>query len=222
MSAMPALASPAGTMKLVGGDPVLDFVNTVGGRARASARVRDDKLGSYTDLLAFARHAGLLEARVARELGRLAERRPRAAAQAHARALAWREALYRTLAALMLGRPPAPADLAAVEAEIALARGHEGLSHRNGALAWEWRAPEAALDSPLWPLCRAAAALITSPLCERMRQCGGEDCGWLFLDQSRNHSRQWCTMEDCGNLAKVRRFRARRQVPWRREPDSLT
>jgi predicted RNA-binding Zn ribbon-like protein len=212
---MAATVSPAGTMKLVGGDPALDFVNTVGGRTRAEAasgRVRDDKLGSYADLLAFARHAGLVEARVSRELGRLAQRSPRAAEQAHARALAWREALYRTLAALVLGRPPAPADLAAVEAEIAVARRHEGLAHRNGALTWEWRAPEAALDSPLWPLCRAAAALLTSPLRGRLRQCGGDDCGWLFLDRSRNRSRQWCTMEDCGNLAKVRRFRARQRT----------
>jgi predicted RNA-binding Zn ribbon-like protein len=49
------------------------------------------------------------------------------------------------------------------------------------------------------------------PKGDRVRQCGGENCGWLFLDTSRNRSRQWCDMRDCGNLAKVRRFRQRRQ-----------
>ena len=72
-------------MKLVGGDPCLDFVNTVGGRLTAGAAsatrsvVRDDKLGSYDDLLAWARHANLLNQRDARELARLARRRPREA-----------------------------------------------------------------------------------------------------------------------------------------------
>jgi predicted RNA-binding Zn ribbon-like protein len=45
-----------------------------------------------------------------------------------------------------------------------------------------------------------------------VRQCGGESCGWLFLDTSRNRSRQWCDMRDCGNLAKVRRFRERQKT----------
>nr|WP_240746822.1 CGNR zinc finger domain-containing protein [Cryptosporangium phraense] len=37
-------------------------------------------------------------------------------------------------------------------------------------------------------------------------------CGWLFLDRSRNSSRRWCAMEDCGAQAKARRLTARRRV----------
>ena len=40
-----------------------------------------------------------------------------------------------------------------------------------------------------------------------LRQCCGDNCGWLFLDSSKNHSRRWCDMRDCGNRAKVRRHR---------------
>jgi len=36
-------------------------------------------------------------------------------------------------------------------------------------------------------------------------------CGWLFLDRSRNGSRRWCTMEDCGAHAKARRLTERRR-----------
>ncbi|MGA2590961.1 MAG: CGNR zinc finger domain-containing protein [Bryobacteraceae bacterium] len=36
-------------------------------------------------------------------------------------------------------------------------------------------------------------------------------CGWMFLDTTRNRSRQWCDMRDCGNRAKVRRFREKRR-----------
>jgi hypothetical protein len=47
----------------------------------------------------------------------------------------------------------------------------------------------------------------------RLRACppalGG--CGWLFLDHSRNGTRRWCAMDDCGARAKARRLTARRR-----------
>jgi len=46
---------------------------------------------------------------------------------------------------------------------------------------------------------------------ERIKLCAGEDCGWLFYDASRNLTRRWCSMADCGNLAKARRHYARRR-----------
>ena len=36
--------------------------------------------------------------------------------------------------------------------------------------------------------------------------CANSDCGWLFIDMSRNKSRRWCDMKDCGNRAKGKRF----------------
>jgi len=210
-------SSPATSMKLVGGDPCLDFVNTVGGRVAvagsARTRVRADKLACYPDLVAWVVHAGLVDESVGRGLLRLGAARPREARAAHGRALAFREALYRTLRVLMLGRGPAPADLAVLNVELAAWRSREVLAAGREGLRWEWRDAAARLESPLWPVARAAAALLTSPELAHLRQCGGFDCGWLFLDRSRNHSRQWCTMEDCGNLSKVRRFRERHARP---------
>jgi predicted RNA-binding Zn ribbon-like protein len=43
-----------------------------------------------------------------------------------------------------------------------------------------------------------------------VRECESDTCAWLFLDRTRNHSRRWCDMGDCGNRAKARRFRERR------------
>ena len=48
------------------------------------------------------------------------------------------------------------------------------------------------------------AQLKTCPLVD-----GG--CGWLFLDRSRNSSRRWCSMDDCGAKAKARRLTDRRR-----------
>ena len=42
---------------------------------------------------------------------------------------------------------------------------------------------------------------------ERIRVCGGPDCGWVYVDRSRNGLRRWCEMETCGTQEKSRRRR---------------
>jgi predicted RNA-binding Zn ribbon-like protein len=44
---------------------------------------------------------------------------------------------------------------------------------------------------------------------DRLAQCNGDTCGWLFLDLTKNLSRRWCDMKGCGNRAKVRRYRGK-------------
>ena len=45
----------------------------------------------------------------------------------------------------------------------------------------------------------------------RLKACPGPHCGWVFYDGSRNRSRQWCSMQICGNRVKGREFRARQR-----------
>jgi predicted RNA-binding Zn ribbon-like protein len=51
----------------------------------------------------------------------------------------------------------------------------------------------------------AAAELLSSPESALLKVCAGEDCGWVFLDRSRNQARRWCDMKTCGNTEKARR-----------------
>jgi predicted RNA-binding Zn ribbon-like protein len=44
---------------------------------------------------------------------------------------------------------------------------------------------------------------------DRLKRCENDQCGWLFLDHSKNRSRQWCESGSCGNRQRVRRFRHR-------------
>ena len=53
-----------------------------------------------------------------------------------------------------------------------------------------------------------AAELLATGLCTRIRQCQDAFCGWLYLDRSRENNRRWCSMRDCGNRAKARRYYA--------------
>ena len=55
----------------------------------------------------------------------------------------------------------------------------------------------------------AATELLAGDHLHRVRECEGRNCGWLFLDTTRNGTRRWCTAEECGSLARVTRFRAK-------------
>jgi predicted RNA-binding Zn ribbon-like protein len=71
----------------------------------------------------------------------------------------------------------------------------------------EWRQAVFDLDAVTKRIAAEAVRLLESKDAERVRQCGGERCGWFFLDTSRNGKRRWCSMRYCGNRAKVRRHR---------------
>jgi predicted RNA-binding Zn ribbon-like protein len=43
----------------------------------------------------------------------------------------------------------------------------------------------------------------------RLKLCDSQTCRWVFYDHSRNHSSRWCTMAECGNREKAKRFRQR-------------
>jgi predicted RNA-binding Zn ribbon-like protein len=65
-----------------------------------------------------------------------------------------------------------------------------------------------------WPAVMAAVAasyarLVVSGDVRRVRVCANPDCSFMFCDDTRNASRRWCDTAICGNLMKVRRYRAR-------------
>jgi len=51
--------------------------------------------------------------------------------------------------------------------------------------------------------------VLASDETSRLRICDNPACRWAFHDASRNRSKRWCDDKCCGNLMKVRRFRAR-------------
>ncbi|QAV70279.1 zf-CGNR multi-domain protein [Salinibacterium sp. UTAS2018] len=58
-------------------------------------------------------------------------------------------------------------------------------------------------------LAREAVFLFGDDQLERIRECAADDCALVFYDESRSNNRRWCSMQRCGNRAKVRSHRAR-------------
>ena len=128
------------------------------------------------------------------------------------------EALWRLFEATAAGRAIESTDLAAANHEIGNALGHARLVAGSGDFNWGWD-DDSSLERPLWPIARSAADLISSPeALAQLRECASDTCEWLFLDRSRNHTRRWCAMNDCGARAKVRRFRQRHRAPRVKAP----
>jgi predicted RNA-binding Zn ribbon-like protein len=194
----------------------LDFVNTVRGRIshRLDRGPRDDadaivgeRITSYDALLAWAGFAEVLTTRQVKVLAAEAQRRPVRSATVLRRAITLREAMYRLFKGAIARSPPRPDDLTAINRELQIARAHERLTASPHGAVVDYGDPASALDGVLWPIVRSARELLTSSRLERVGQCPGDECGWLFLDTSRSGRRHWCDMKDCGNVAKVRRFR---------------
>ena len=191
-----------GTLDLLGERASLDFANTVDWHASDKPI---EHLASYAALVAWGQHVGILTDRQVLDLLEEAGRRPSEADAIHRRAVALREAIYRVFAAISAGFPAEEEDLALLNAELARTLAYSRVVPSGEGYAWDWAGEEVALDRVLWPVVRDAADLLTSEDLARVGQCADDRCGWLFLDTSRNQSRRWCSMADCGNRAKARR-----------------
>lgn len=198
----PAADRTVANMALVGGRPVVDFVNTVSDRAAARPH---DRLRTFGDLLEWCVRVDLVEPAEAGRLAAAAAERPEDAEAALARARELREALLTLFTAEIEDRAPPSAALEVVNALLSEAMRHRRLQPGGNGLRWAWAEPPDRLERLLWPLAWSAAELLTSSEVKRLKECGQEDCRWVFLDLSKNRSRRWCTMEECGNRAKARR-----------------
>lgn len=190
----------------------IEFTHTKGWAARDRS---DDELVDYRALVAWAEAQGALDPRRAAALRRAAAANPDAASRALGRAVELRALLYRILTAVGRGAASDDSDLSALNRWLREANRQVELVRTESGYAWGWREADGGagdrLDRAVWPVVRSAAALLTSTEPDRLKLCEADDCGWLFIDASRNRSRRWCDMSDCGNRAKARRHRERQR-----------
>jgi predicted RNA-binding Zn ribbon-like protein len=185
----------------------LDFANTADWHASDQPV---ESLNRYQDLALWARENGLLSQAEVEQMLHKASARPAEAETVLKQAIALREAIYHSFSAIAAGRAPQEADLSLLNERLPEALARLQIAKSEAGFTWTWRSQADELDQMLWPVVRSAAELLTGGELDRVKECEDDrGCGFLFYDTSRNRSRRWCSMESCGNRAKVRRFRRR-------------
>ncbi|TDP98607.1 MULTISPECIES: CGNR zinc finger domain-containing protein [unclassified Leifsonia] len=174
------------------GTSALDFVGTL--RARRND-VPTEKLGSPEALDAWFLEAGLMD------------RSPRATTADLEVAVELREAVYRVVHARMMGAPFAEDDLRVLNSHAA-GRPITLQLHESGTID---RASEIA--EGLSQIARQTVEIVGGAEGDVLRECGRPECTQVYLDHSRGHRREWCSMKTCGNRMKATAFRARQKQP---------
>jgi len=202
-----ATLAPDLPFQYIGGDPALDLVNSVDWTSRGPEQ---DRLTDFDRVIQWAQGAGILSAKAASSLRAQAHAKPREAEAAYRDVLRARAVLGRLFRAIAASEPAADAlddfnrllGRALERMRVTPASG----KHRAGrTLQLGWRDGGESLDSIIWPVVWSAASLIVSEEAPKIRICGGPDCGWMYVDRSRNKLRRWCQMETCGTREKSRR-----------------
>lgn len=189
----------------IANDPALDFVNT----EVVLAGVRTDPLHNFADLTEWFAQAHLASPAEMQKLAKTWEGTPEAtAALRAARALrrVLRASVERLAKTGRLPRALAPV----LTRELRQPRLATEVVHSRGRLQTK---PRWLLEKPrdlLAPVAQSAAGFFAAADYSAIRKCENPACILFFYDTSKNHTRRWCSMEMCGNRAKVAAFRRRR------------
>ena len=186
-----------------GGRICLDFANTLDWRLTDTPQ---ELIPDYASFLSWSRRRGSLAEKTAAKLGALALRRPAAAAGVTQEAYALRSEICGAAEGLRAGEEvdlaPFNLRLAGLPPQPRLIGAHPTYVHDL---------PGKRLEEPLWPVLWSLTALLASQDAARLGACQADGCGWLFVDESPNHSRLWCSSEVCGNRERARRAYAKRR-----------
>ncbi|MPV67122.1 CGNR zinc finger domain-containing protein [Burkholderia sp. BE17] len=178
----------------------IDFANTLYWRG---SEAPTETFGTMDDLLAWCREQAGVPAGLAERcrVSGVEEGEPAMLA----RALALREALYRLFHAQAERREPQADDLALLGGFLAEASPRVALARVDGGYAWRIADAGATLAGLLSPVLWSAIDLLGGARLAKVKRCANDACQWLFIDDSKNGSRRWCSMSSCGNRAKAYR-----------------
>ena len=193
----------AGRLKLLGGRLCLDFVNTLDWRGTDSPQ---EFLKTYDDLISWSRHAGICSQPESGKLYKMAEQSHSETKKVLNRALKLREAIYHLFAAGTANQKSPNEDLVVFNKNLSRSMKDSHIIPTTDGYAWDIAGNRTKLDWILNPIIQSAAEILVSDERKKVKTCADSACGWLFIDVSRNRSRRWCDMQDCGNRAKASRF----------------
>ena len=188
------------------GDLCLEFANTLAWRGSAPS----ESLHRLPDLVQWCASSGGLLAGAIEGSENWMERHPAEASSIFRGAIAIREVIYRIFHTVAGAGAPADGDLSELNRALKETPARSALQRIDGGFGWRVEGiRRATVPALLAPVLWSAGDLLTGPQLVRVRECANDKCLWLFLDESKNGTRRWCSMSACGNRAKAHRHYAR-------------
>jgi predicted RNA-binding Zn ribbon-like protein len=181
--------------RLVGGSPALEFVNT---EIATGGNPDTDVLRSVPEFLAWSSHIQLA-------VPAMASLTTAGDQSLLADAAALRSAVRSLVEAIAAGHDVDTTALTTLRKAQTEALENAEATLASGRLGWRWDPHPRAV---VWMLANSAVDLLREGAVHRLKTCPG--CGFVFLDATRNGSRRWCAMEDCGTREKVQRYVSKR------------
>lgn len=181
----------------------LDFMNTVGWHLKENTS--SEYLTSYSVFVEWCYLIGIINREQANFFVVESQKRSLEAMEVFQRVIELRESVFRILLAVIAQDSPKQTDLAILNSEIDCMLPYLKLKYVDQGFVWENTKDVKNLDWMLSTIVQNITEFLTSDQLGRLKVCGDENCGWLFLDMSKNKSRRWCSMQDCGNRAKAKR-----------------
>jgi predicted RNA-binding Zn ribbon-like protein len=187
----------------IGGALCLDFTNTASWHA---SRQTTEHLNDFCDLLRWSNEFGIINQQEESVLSEDAERNPAEALAILTGARKLREVLYRIFVAVRQKESPGRSDMQWLNKSLDQVPLRLEVQHEETGFCCKRKGGGSEFATVLGPVAWSAAELLASENLDRIKRCAADTCGWLFLDNTKNRSRRWCDMGDCGSRAKAKRY----------------
>ncbi|HVN28301.1 MAG TPA: ABATE domain-containing protein [Candidatus Binataceae bacterium] len=179
----------------------LDFANTLA--YRGSSRI--ESIHNFDELVRWCGDSGVTPSALAARLREWSGRHPKRTLEIFTAAISLRELVYRIFHALASGAPPDDDELDQLNDAMRETPARTLVARTDDGFGWEVENAKPSVHLILAPVLWSAADLLVGPQRARLRECSNDKCLWLFLDDSKNGTRRWCSMQACGNRAKAHR-----------------
>jgi predicted RNA-binding Zn ribbon-like protein len=187
-------------------DLAIDFANTLGWRGSTPA----ESLHGLGDVIAWLSANKAAHPAAMTELQKWFDGHSAQSTLVFNDAIAIRESIYRLLSRDPPSTDTTSEDFRQLNKALGEAAPRTRLERTADAFGWRIAAKPTAAGI-LAPVLWSAADILVGPDSVRVRACANEQCRWLFLDDSKNGSRRWCSMQACGNRAKAHRHYLRKK-----------
>ena len=196
------------TLELDGGALCLNFVNSVRNR---SENPLYEFIVTPEDWLLWNRRVQLYDVVAEQDLREYCNENQGKAISELRRIIKVRELLYRIFRKIAQKEQPLNEDIRIFNKECSFAFRYLNIEineRLESKLMWGYERSD--LLWTLLPVIKSAYELLISESKTRIKECS--NCGWLYLDQSKNNSRIWCNMKTCGNTLKTKKYYERKKA----------